>query len=469
MQTPRPAPPGAECQERSERKRKMKTTGTIMAGAIAFGAMCMLAGCKETYENPGKFIDKYVIQDCVNTIWTPEFLAECKLKGPFVSDLKLEQEMSFVGAVTVVSAKLRFEPVDRKAVYIQRPVFPKMPYATAQVKTADKLGDTLEAAVAIPRSKMDNGVFAPAVKISRDTIQGWGTVGALELVDPKKCEAGVAQLLKQYGNEANQYEFLKYAKAYATNGQLEYVHDKELLQLFADYAVAIKASCEKGRYANSRSTRQDLAGVERLLEMLKAKGASLRNIAADNEAVLKTVAQKGRNLFMGVIQANVEREAAGWDSVWPKTTKTASGDPEDISGRVFKNSTEYFNTLFDIANAKKADWAPYVSAVDIDCALYEGKSRWNVAAGVTDEMEDAVPMFISANFDCRNLPKGSYDGKKDADKIIPIGTCPVLGNSGIVVINKGGAANYIPASRVSLGTIFCGQSVHEMPESYLAP
>ncbi len=447
----------------------MKTTRLTTMGAIAFGAMCMLAGCKEDYKDPEKFIDKYVIQDCANKIWTPEFLAERGLKGPTVSNISLEQRSSFAGTFTCVSATMKFEPVDSQAIYIKAPWLSTMPYAVAEVKSAKQLGDTLEATVVVARSKMDDGVFAPVEKVDRNTIQGWGTVHTLELVNPKKCEAGVAQLLKQYGNEANEYEFIKYAKAYATNGQLEYVHDKELLQLFADYAVAIKSSCEKGRYANSRSTRQDLAGVERLLEMLKAKGASLRNIAADNEAVLKAVAQKGRNLFMGVIQANVELEAAGLDSVWPKTTKTVSGDPEDISGRVFKNSTEYFNALFDIANAKKADWAPYVSGVDIDCALYEGKSRWNVAVGVTDEMEDIVPVLISANFDCRNLPRGSYDGKKDADRIIPIGTCPVLGNSGIVVIHKGGAANYIPAAQVTLRRIFSGQSVYQMPEAYLAP
>ena len=438
--------------------------------AIALGAMCLLTGCKENYKDPEKFIDKYVIQDCANKIWTPEFLAARKLRGPIVSDVKLGQTSSLLGTFTVVSANLRFEFIDGKATYVEGPIFPeRIPYAVGKVKKAKDIEkDVLEASVSIARSKMDDGVFAPVEKVGRDIIQGWGTVHTLELASSAKCEAGLVQLMRKYGKESDCDTFVQYAKCYISNGQLEYINNKDILQLFADMIARSSAILGNGSRFISRNTKEDLAAMPRLLEMLKAKGVNVQS-GDGAKSILQARAQKGRKLFVGMIQANTEREAVGLDSLWPKTAKTASSDKEDISGMVFKNATAYFSTLFDMANKGKGDWEPYVSGAEPDCAFCEGKSMWNVAAGVTDEMEDIVPVFISANFDCRNLPKKSYDGKKDADKLIPIGTCPVLGNSGIVVIHKGGATNYIPASKVTLGAIFNGQYVSQMPEAYLAP
>lgn len=448
----------------------MKATKLTTMGALALGAMCFLAGCKENYKDPEKFIDKYVIQDCANKIWTPEFLAERKLRGPIVSDVKLGQTSSILGVFTVVSAKLRFEFIDAKATYVEGPIFPgRTPYAVGKVKKAKDIEkDVLEASVSIARSKMDDGVFAPVEKVGRDIIQGWGTVHTLELANSAKCEAGLVQLMKMYGKESDCGTFIQYAKCYISNGQLEYIDNKDILQLFADMIVRSNSILGNGSRFISRQTKEDLAAMPRLLEMLKAKGVNVQS-GDGAQAVLQARAQKGRKLFVGLIQANIEREASGFDSLWPKTIKTASRDKEDISGTVFKNATAYFNTLFDMANKGKGDWEPYVVGAEPDCAFYEGKSMWSVAAGVTEDMEDIVPVFISANFDCKNLPKKSYDGKRDADKLIPIGTCPVLGNSGIVVIHKGGAAKYIPASKVTLGAIFNGQSVYQMPEAYLAP
>ena len=69
-------------------------------------------------------------------------------------------------------------------------------------------------------------------------------------------------------------------------------------------------------------------------------------------------AMRGRNLFVGITQANTEREAAGLDGVWPRTAGNLSGDKNDIAGIDFKNSTEYFKVLFDMASFGKANWQP---------------------------------------------------------------------------------------------------------------
>ena len=85
------------------------------------------------------------------------------------------------------------------------------------------------------------------------------------------------------------------------------------------------------------------------------------------------------------------------------------------------------------------------------------------------EVDDKVPLLISANFDCKNLPKHSYDGTSDADKVIPIGTCSGLGNSGIVLVCKNGTVHFIPAGYVTLKRILGGQGIKQMPKAYLAP
>ncbi|HBJ59702.1 MAG TPA: hypothetical protein DDY72_04500, partial [Verrucomicrobia bacterium] len=56
------------------------------------------------------------------------------------------------------------------------------------------------------------------------------------------------------------------------------------------------------------------------------------------------MAMRGRNLFVGITQANTEREAQGLSSVWPhkNTTDGLSDDTEDIAGTAYSSATDYF-------------------------------------------------------------------------------------------------------------------------------
>ena len=297
--------------------------------------------------------------------------------------------------------------------------------------------------------------------------------------DPVKVESEFAQLVDSVvvnTGTKNEFDscvrFAKSALAYADNGRLAYVNDQKKLAEFAKILLSLKEAREYAKTARIQTAEEkkaadfylglDIKKIDAIIGMLREKSAQTR-------AVFQAWASHGRSLFVGIVQANTEREAAGLDSVYPKTANSASADKEDISSRVFANATDYFCELFDMRNKDKGgDWKPYVDA-DPSFAFVDGKSMWNVAAGLKDEMSDNVPVLISANFDCRNLPKKSYDGKTDANVVIPIGTCPVLGNGGIVVVHKGGTVNYIPAHMVTLGVIYNKQPVSEMPEYYLAP
>lgn len=164
--------------------------------------------------------------------------------------------------------------------------------------------------------------------------------------------------------------------------------------------------------------------------------------SADSSAA----AMRGRNLFVGIVQANTEREAAGLQSVWPNTAGSdgLSDDKEDIAGMPFRNSTDYFRALFDTASMGKDGWAPYVAA-DISTLKLSKDSDfcdWIVAANIQDEFDDVIPVLISANVDPSVL-KTSFNGYDDTP--IPFGS--KVGRTKlpwcddfVIVVRKGGAS-----------------------------
>ena len=157
-------------------------------------------------------------------------------------------------------------------------------------------------------------------------------------------------------------------------------------------------------------------------------------------------AMRGRNLFVGIVQANTEREVAGLQSVWPNTAGSdgLSDDKEDIAGIPFRNSTDYFRTLFDMASMGKDGWAPYVD-VDISTLKLSKDSDfcdWIVAANIKEEFDDVIPVLISANVDPSVL-KTLFNGYDDTP--IPFGS--KVGRTKlpwcddfVIVVRKGGAS-----------------------------
>ena len=184
---------------------------------------------------------------------------------------------------------------------------------------------------------------------------------------------------------------------------------------------------------------------------------------------------RGRNLFVGITQANTEREAQGLTSVWPHQTEDDglnSEDTDDIAGRAYSSSTEYFKELFDIDNYGQEDWAPYVSGVDIavlsgsgvpaftGSSLQSRNVAWTLASGITDEMEDVVPVIVSRNMDTDQFPtSGQQDmsTKKDTVKLGETYPQP-FGNKAAIVIHKGGAATVVKAKYSKLYLIYNKQS-----------
>ena len=185
------------------------------------------------------------------------------------------------------------------------------------------------------------------------------------------------------------------------------------------------------------------------------------------------MSMRGRNLFVGITQANTERESAGLTSVWPHQTEDdgKSDDTDDIAGNTFGTATEYFKKLFDLDNYGSEQWSSYVSGVDIGVlsgsgvpaftgTLSQKNVGWTIVAGLTDEIEDIVPVIISRNMDTSSFPtSGSQDMSSKKDDITLGKTfAQPFGNKAGIVIHKGGAAQVVKAKYAKLYLVYNKQS-----------
>ena len=203
------------------------------------------------------------------------------------------------------------------------------------------------------------------------------------------------------------------------------------------------------------------------------------------------MSMKGRNLFVGITQTNVNREMHGREAVWPRTVVDGDADAEDIAGKAYRNSTDYFNDLFDVGNyGRAADFAPYV---DVDLSTLTGAGvpppplggkklesknvAWIVAANIDDSAPDMIPVLISANFNPALLLR-KWDGSANRLERLPIGSAAgadnsMFGDKAIVVIRKGGSVEVIKARNLTYATLYCGQKFDltelERPLVYLTP
>lgn len=184
------------------------------------------------------------------------------------------------------------------------------------------------------------------------------------------------------------------------------------------------------------------------------------------------MAMKGRNLFVGITQANTEREAAGLTSVWPKSSENKSDDTEDISGMDFADSAKYFEELFDIKTYGDQKWSPYVSGVDIAVLSGAGvpsfsgtKSlngkfvAWSVLKGLQDEMEDVLPVLVTRNAAINQLPtSGTFQGTETTE--VGVGKAnggesdTPFSNKAFVLVRKGGASQVIKAKYSKLYLVY---------------
>ncbi len=191
-------------------------------------------------------------------------------------------------------------------------------------------------------------------------------------------------------------------------------------------------------------------------------------------AQTNALSMHGRNLFIGITQANVDRESHGRESVWPKNNSdTAGGTGDDIADKKYSSDADsYFEDLFDMDSYGTTEWSPFVD-VDIKflsgagVPAYKGNKSlkgciaWKIVTDLTDDMPDVIPVLVSRNLSTDTFAKSSTldtlsqttQVKQDSAYTQP------FGKKASVVIHKGGAASVYKGRYQSLADIYDKQTV----------
>jgi hypothetical protein len=132
-------------------------------------------------------------------------------------------------------------------------------------------------------------------------------------------------------------------------------------------------------------------------------------------ANMAAVGCRGKDIYVAIAGANMEREALGFPSVWPKSNPTTN-NAGDISRINFTNSTDYFYALYDGEHVGMEKHNPYVKGFDYSklagagVPAHSGKGRlkpdnnmWTIAKNVREDMAEFIPVLVTRNLAAESL------------------------------------------------------------------
>lgn len=171
-------------------------------------------------------------------------------------------------------------------------------------------------------------------------------------------------------------------------------------------------------------------------------------------ANMAAVGTRGKDIFVAITSANMEREPLGLGSVWPDEMSSSSGDlSEDDQKRktASTDSTKYFAYLYDEENVGTSEWSPVAEGFDYSklagagipsCGkrnLSEEYNMWTIICNMRDEWADVIPILVTRNVDASTLVK-KYDDAKGTTKMTFSSSDPKpFSDKGFVMVRKGGA------------------------------
>jgi hypothetical protein len=208
------------------------------------------------------------------------------------------------------------------------------------------------------------------------------------------------------------------------------------------------------------------------------------------KAQMAAVAARGRDIYVAITSANTDRETELLPPIWPKTCLASTNLTGDISGKVFKTSTEYFATLYDEEHVGTEAWKPWVQNFDysklagagVPSKAGKGKllaqnNMWLIAANVTPEDSDIIPILITRNVDTKEIERYVNQGGtlSNDTKLVWSGDYKTpFGNKGFVMVRKGGGTFSNQAKYATLRVLFNSQTLpsrdpSKPPIVYLMP
>jgi hypothetical protein len=258
--------------------------------------------------------------------------------------------------------------------------------------------------------------------------------------------------------------------------------------------------CGTAVFIESKKTSQSPRGLSTLGKVLLGVGLCLIVFFAVLPAIFNahvtpnnaSVSWRGKDIYVAIIGANTEREPLGFGPVWPKTCQASTNYPGDISSMVFTNSSDYFYELYDGANVGREQHDPYVRGFDysklagagVPAKVGGGKltaenNMWAIAANITEEDADIIPVLITRNVDVKALEYIINHGgpTSNLDTRITLGAGPYktpFGGKGFVMVRKGGGTFSNTAKYATLKFLFNSETLpprdpSKPPIVYLMP
>ena len=190
------------------------------------------------------------------------------------------------------------------------------------------------------------------------------------------------------------------------------------------------------------------------------------------QANMTAVGTRGKDIFVAITAANMEREPLGLGNVWPDQMTGASNLNEDDTKRQTAsnaNSTEYFKYLYDEDNLGTAEWSPVAEGFDYSklagggipsCGkreLSQEYNMWTIACNLRDEWADVIPILTTRNVDAGTLVKAYDDGKKSTKMTFSDTDPKPFADKGFVMVRKGGAIFKGRSRYRDLGVIYNNQ------------
>lgn len=177
------------------------------------------------------------------------------------------------------------------------------------------------------------------------------------------------------------------------------------------------------------------------------------------QANMTAVGTRGKDIFVAITAANMEREPLGLGNVWPRDTVASGATPTTEENELIaasKTSTDYFIYLYDGKNRSSgATWSPVADGFDYSklagagvptcntSTLTKNNNMWSMGCNIRDEMEDVIPILVTRNVDEQSLKKDKYEatggGSEQLSWATDVSRKTPFSDKGFVMIRKGGA------------------------------
>lgn len=193
------------------------------------------------------------------------------------------------------------------------------------------------------------------------------------------------------------------------------------------------------------------------------------------QANMTAVGARGKDIYVGIIGANTEREPLGLGNIWPKTRASTGasadgGGEMDIADKGFTTAEEYFAYLYDEENVKDSKkWSPYAAGFDFSklagagvktptggAKLAKENVMWSIGANIRDEMEDIIPIFVTRNLDCNKLAI-KYNGTSSTKIELGAVFDTPFSSKAFVLVRKGGGIYKASGRYATLRVIYSSQ------------